>query len=521
MVNDIAVQDFVNAIKETPTDTNTTYNATVSKIDNEGVVWVNLYGSDKETPTASTSTEVSSGDRVTVNWRNNKLYIGGNYSNPSAGMGTVNRVEGVATNAQAVAEIAYTAANSAVESAEVAASAAAAAQSSAVEAQASATTANRAANDALTQLSVVEEVVDVLNWVSEHGVYQKTNDTTVSSNKLYFTLTGTAVTPTTLADGTKLTNLESYYEKVNNVYVKTSDTTYNSSKTYYTVTATLVSNPTGNPKTQGYYEIASIDEAVQNYISSHLALTDSGLWVVKDNNGYKVLLANDGLKVYDNQGHLVSTFGESIVFDSARPQTIGNSSTYIKWYDTNNDGIADSIAIAGSNVNIASSVTIGGMPTKVSDLQNDSNFQTDTDVSSAVEAGTEAAIESANNSLNDFSSESKQAEAELEALIRKTAQDLSDFIDEYNLKIGDYDSFIGFNTETAGSPIMVMGAESSPFKMNLTNQMIQFVYDGTPIAFMSGDSLYVQQQISFGDFVMYQRANGHLTIKKITGGNNG
>ena len=89
MVNDIAVQDFVNAIKETPTDTTTTYNATVSRIDNEGVVWVNLYGSDKETPTASTSTEVKSGDNVTVNWRNNKLYIGGNYSNPSAGIATV------------------------------------------------------------------------------------------------------------------------------------------------------------------------------------------------------------------------------------------------------------------------------------------------------------------------------------------------------------------------------------------------------------------------------------------------
>lgn len=88
-VNDIAVQEFVNAIKEPPQDTNKTYNATVSHIDEEGVVWVNIHGSDKETPTASTSTEVKRGDNVTVQWRNNKLYIGGNYSNPSAGMETV------------------------------------------------------------------------------------------------------------------------------------------------------------------------------------------------------------------------------------------------------------------------------------------------------------------------------------------------------------------------------------------------------------------------------------------------
>lgn len=88
-VNDIVVQEFVNAIKEPPQDTNKTYNATVSHIDGEGVVWVNIHGSDKETPTASTSTEVKRGDNVTVQWRNNKLYIGGNYSNPSAGFYSV------------------------------------------------------------------------------------------------------------------------------------------------------------------------------------------------------------------------------------------------------------------------------------------------------------------------------------------------------------------------------------------------------------------------------------------------
>lgn len=88
-VNDIAVQEFVNAIKEPPQDTNNTYNATVSRIDDEGVVWVYLQGSEIETPTASTSSEVEAGDSVTVQWRNNKLYIEGNYSNPSAGTTTV------------------------------------------------------------------------------------------------------------------------------------------------------------------------------------------------------------------------------------------------------------------------------------------------------------------------------------------------------------------------------------------------------------------------------------------------
>lgn len=148
MVNDIAVQDFVNAIKEQPTDNNTTYNATVSRIDSEGVVWVNLYGSDKETPTASTSAEVHSGDAVTVNWRNNKLYIGGNYTNPSAGVGSVNRVAGIANNAQAVAEVAYTAANSAVNDAERARVAAESAEADASSAAQSAASAQQSASSA-------------------------------------------------------------------------------------------------------------------------------------------------------------------------------------------------------------------------------------------------------------------------------------------------------------------------------------------------------------------------------------
>lgn len=106
MVNDIAVQEFVKAIQAAPQDTNRTYNATVSHVDDEGVVWVNIHGSEKETPTASTSTEVKRGDAVTVQWRNNKLYIGGNYSNPSAGVVRVASVEQNAEDARLAAEAA-------------------------------------------------------------------------------------------------------------------------------------------------------------------------------------------------------------------------------------------------------------------------------------------------------------------------------------------------------------------------------------------------------------------------------
>jgi len=96
--------EVVNALKQEPENKNRIYRATVSRIDNEGVVWVNLAGSDIETPTEITSAEVHAGDSVNVEWRNNQLYIGGNYSNPSAGVARVEKAESKASYAQSTAE---------------------------------------------------------------------------------------------------------------------------------------------------------------------------------------------------------------------------------------------------------------------------------------------------------------------------------------------------------------------------------------------------------------------------------
>ena len=225
-----------------------------------------------------------------------------------------------AISAAADAADAASAASRAQGSADAAALAASNAQNAADNAQRDATAANKAANGALSSLSVVEDVLGVLNWVSEHGTYAATTDTEVVPGKFYFTRSG-------------------------------------SSPNY---TYTVVLNPSGNPSTQNYYELTGTDEAVSQYVSSHLALTNAGLYVINDNNSYKILLASDGMYVYDELGALVSKFGQSITFSDTRPQTIGNASNYIKFYDSDNNGVEDSIEIAGSNVNIASGVTIGG-----------------------------------------------------------------------------------------------------------------------------------------------------------------
>lgn len=89
MADGNVIKQFIDSVKEPEFESNKANLAVVSRVDSEGIIWVHLAGAQKETPTASTSSEVKSGDIVSVEWRNNKLYIGGNYTNPSIGFQVV------------------------------------------------------------------------------------------------------------------------------------------------------------------------------------------------------------------------------------------------------------------------------------------------------------------------------------------------------------------------------------------------------------------------------------------------
>ena len=87
------INEFVQALKPTQEERPTSFSAIVSSIDDEGVIWVYLAGSDTETPTASTSAEIKKGDAVHVEWRNNRLYIVGNTTSPAVGTERIQSVE--------------------------------------------------------------------------------------------------------------------------------------------------------------------------------------------------------------------------------------------------------------------------------------------------------------------------------------------------------------------------------------------------------------------------------------------
>ena len=149
------------------------------------------------------------------------------------------------------------------------------AKTAADTASAAATTANTAAHGALTQLDVVENVVGTLNWIAEHGQYNPTTDEHVVSGKTYFVRTGEG-TPT-------------------DPYV-------------YAAVAEPKDEDIGT-----YYELA-LDDAVSNFVATHLSLTDQGLYITLANDsGYKLLLTNTGAEIQNAEGVAVASYSSSAV----------------------------------------------------------------------------------------------------------------------------------------------------------------------------------------------------------------
>ena len=243
--------------------------AEVTRVDG-GTAWVRIPGSDGETP-VQMSINARAGDTVRVRVSGGHAWTVGNDTAPPTDDRTANAAQATATEAQETANTALADAQRAAEAADAAEASATAAQASAEQAEESAETAHTAATSALTGLATVEDVVGTLNWISEHGTYAATSDTEVQPGKLYFTRTGSG------------TEADPY------VY-------------------TAVDNPTGNPSALGYYELTGVDEAVANYVATHLALTDEGLYVIADNNHWKVLIKSDGVYILNASGQQVAQF---------------------------------------------------------------------------------------------------------------------------------------------------------------------------------------------------------------------
>lgn len=193
--------------------------------------------------------------------------------------------------------------------------------------------AKNAADYATYSLSLLEDIVGTLNWISQHGVYVVSTDTAVVPNKTYYTLAGTTITNPT---GNPSAN--AYYELAGNVYVLSSDTVVDTSKTYYQVTATAVIDPTGDPSTNPYYEL-QIDEAITQYINTHLSLTDAGLRVTDGSQASVLINSTDGVSIWNGNKQLAQ-YGEGAVIGDKNDYHIEIVNNRLSFKNGNNEEIA-------------------------------------------------------------------------------------------------------------------------------------------------------------------------------------
>jgi hypothetical protein len=170
------------------------------------------------------------------------------------------------------------------------------ATASAHEANLQAISATSSANNALNQLSVVENVVGVLDLLSKHGTYTQITDAdeVAENGRWYFTRSGTGTTA------------DPYVYAVANVAVGDSVT--------------------------GYYVLTDIDQAVTNYVSSHLALTDDGLSLQQNGSDYRLLINTDGLSIIGENGATIASYGTSTVIGNPQRFNVKITPTELGFY---------------------------------------------------------------------------------------------------------------------------------------------------------------------------------------------
>lgn len=201
---------------------------------------------------------------------------------------SANNAATAASNAQSSANAAAEAASIADGKAVAASNAAAIADGKAVAAGNSAQQANTYALGALSSLAELQDVIGVLNWAAENAEFALTSDTSIVPGKVYWTRGGTAP-----------------------------DYTY---------------TPIANPVESGlpsYYEVDSVDDAMGDYISSHLALDNSGLTVLQDASGYRLRISSQGWYIIDPYGVTVNQAtgsGSDVGPTSGRHIHVGSSS---------------------------------------------------------------------------------------------------------------------------------------------------------------------------------------------------
>ena len=268
--------------------------ATVKRVEGN-TVWVSIPGGVDETPIDKT-VNCTAGDKVQVRVSGGRAWITGNASAPPTddttaikARTTANEAQVLAVDAKETADAVEGIAQAAQHSADTAATAAAQAVLDAGKAKTSADNASEYAARALGNLSTVQSVAETLTWITAHGTMTLTTDVTPDPTHVYFVID---------AGGD-----------------------YTVGGTTYAIVTEPVTADMGT-----YYEL-SIDESLNNYVGTHLALDSEGLWLLPASSGTnKVLIATGAGSTYTTAGtYIIDSGGSTVASFKTNGITLGST----------------------------------------------------------------------------------------------------------------------------------------------------------------------------------------------------
>ena len=324
-------KDFAQLISQSKSNKAGPYDtqATVKRVEGN-TVWVSIPGGIDETPIDKT-VNCTAGDKVQVRVSGGRAWITGNASAPPTDDTTAIKARTTANEAQvlavdaketadAVEDIAQAAQHSADTAATAAAQAvldAAAASSAATAAQSSADNASEYAARALGNLSTVQSVAETLTWITAHGTMTLTADVTPDPTHVYFVVDAAG--------------------------------DYTVGGVTYAIVAEPVTADMGT-----YYEL-SIDESLNNYVGTHLALDSEGLWLLPASTGTnKVLIATGAGSTYTTAGtYIIDSGGNTVASFRANGATIGEIVNGNSRAEISTDGMKIIQRVSGSDTEIA------------------------------------------------------------------------------------------------------------------------------------------------------------------------
>lgn len=313
-------KDLVDVIKASNKKETKPYDtqATVTRVEGS-TVWVHIPGGIDETPVKRTIS-AKEGDVVQVRVSGGSAWLMGNASNPptddTAALLATEYARSASMAAESAVQSAKTAGDAAAEAVETANSVrglAEEAKKHADEAETAAQNASEYAARSLANLSTVQSVAETLNWITEHGTMTLTSDTELNPTHVYF--------------------------------VEDAGGDYVVAGTHYRV----VTEPDAS-HISTYYEL-SIDESLNNYVGTHLAVTSEGLWILPEGmstSSYRILIATGGRDhTYKDAGTYIIDSGGETVAKLGEIITLGvndNTQSYLKFdyhsmkmYDKEND----------------------------------------------------------------------------------------------------------------------------------------------------------------------------------------